>query len=229
MYAVGIDSGTQGTKALIVDFKGKVRGRGFAPHLSIPNLKPGESEQDPRGWVEALQKALATALTESKVNPRKIVPLGASGQQHGFVPLDKNGRSVRPAKLWNDTSTIAETEFIIEKLGGKKSFIRKLGINLAVGFTASKILWLKRAEPRQFERMKTILLPHNYLNFWLTGKAAMEYGDASGTGLMDIRRRIWHREAAAATDPGSGGKVPPLRHPAEPLGHVKKKIASRFG
>jgi len=229
MYAVGIDSGTQGTKAIIIDFKGKVRGRGFAPHRSIPNLKPGESEQDPRVWVEALQKALAAALTESKVNPRKIVSLGVSGQQHGFVPLDKSGRPVRPAKLWNDTSTIAETEFIVEKLGGKKRFIRKLGISLAVGFTASKILWLKRADPRQFERVKTILLPHNYLNFWLTGKAAMEYGDASGTGLMDIRRRLWHREAVAAIDPGLEAKLPPLHHPAEPLGHIKKQIASRLG
>ena len=229
MYAVGIDSGTQGTKALIVDFKGKVRGRGFAPHRSIPNLKPGESEQDPRVWVEALQKALASALKESKANPRKIVSLGVSGQQHGFVPLDGRGHPVRPAKLWNDTSTIAETEFIVEKLGGKKRFIQKLGISLAVGFTASKILWLKRAEPQQFERMKTVLLPHNYLNFWLTGKAAMEYGDASGTGLMDTRRRVWHREAVAAIDPELEDRLPLLRHPAEPLGHVKKQIASRFG
>src|SRR4030043_311824 len=99
MYAVGIDSGTQGTKALIVDFKGKVRGRGYAPHLSIPNLKPGESEQDPKVWVEAMQKAMAVALKESRVNPKKIVSLGVSGQQHGFVPLDKGGLVVRPSKL----------------------------------------------------------------------------------------------------------------------------------
>jgi xylulokinase len=77
--------------------------------------------------------------------------------------------------------------------------------------------------------MKTVLLPHNYLNFWLTGKAAMEYGDASGTGLMDTRRRVWHREAVAAIDPDLLDRLPPLRHPAEPLGHIKKQIASRFG
>jgi xylulokinase len=229
MYAIGIDSGTQGTKALIVDFKGKVRGRGYAPHRSIPNLKPGESEQDPRVWVEAMQKSLTAALKEAKANPKKIVSLGVSGQQHGFVPLGKGGQPVRPAKLWNDTSTIAETEYIIERLGGKKSFIRKLGISLAVGFTASKILWLRRAEPRQYEKTETVLLPHNYLNFWLTGKAAMEYGDASGTGLMDIRRRVWHWEAMAAIDPSLEAKLPPLRHPAEPIGRIKKQIASRFG
>src|SRR4030042_74729 len=229
MYAIGIDSGTQGTKALVVDVKGKVRGRGYAPHLSVPNLKPGESEQHPQAWVEATQKAMTAALTESKVNPKKIVSLGVSGQQHGFVPLDKSGRPVRPAKLWNDTSTIAETEFIIDKLGGKKSYIKKLGINLAVGFTASKILWLKRQEPKNFERTISVLLPHNYLNFWITGKAVMEFGDAAGTGLMDIRRRVWHREAIAAIDPALEAKLPPLRHPAGPIGLVKRQVAPRYG
>jgi len=229
MYAIGIDSGTQGTKALVVDFRGKVRGRGYAPHPSVPNLKPGESEQHPQAWVEATQKAMTAALNESKVNPKKIVSLGVSGQQHGFVPLDKSGRPVRPAKLWNDTSTIAETEFIIDKLGGKKSYIKKLGINLAVGFTASKILWLKRQEPKNFERTISVLLPHNYLNFWLTSQAAMEFGNESGTDQMDIRRRDWHREAIAAIDPALEAKLPPLRHPAEPIGLVKRQVASRYG
>jgi xylulokinase len=229
MYAIGIDSGTQGTRALIVDFKGRVRGRGAAPHRSLPNLKAGESEQEPGVWVEATQKALAAALKESRVNPKKVVSLGVSGQQHGFVPVDKAGRPVRPAKLWNDTSTIAETEWLIERLGGKTGCIQKLGISLAVGFTASKILWLKRHEPRNYERTETVLLPHNYLNLWLTGKAAMEFGDASGTGLMDIRRRVWNAEAMAAIDPALAAKLPALQHPAEPVGRMKKPLASRFG
>ena len=229
MYAVGIDSGTQGVKVLVIDFKGKVRGRGAAPHLPVANLKPGESEQEPRGWVEALQKALTKALSDSSINPRKIVSLGVSGQQHGFVPLDGKGRPIRPAKLWNDTSTIAETEAIIEALGGKTSFIKKLGISLAVGFTASKILWLKRHEPHHYAALKTVLLPHNYINLWLTGKAAMEYGDASGTGLMDIRKRTWHAEALAAVDPDLEEKLPGLLHPEVPLGRIKRDIARRFG
>lgn len=229
MYAIGIDSGTQGTKALVVDFNGKVRSCGYAPHRSRKNLKPGESEQDPRIWIDALEKALAAALAEANVNPQDIVSLGVSGQQHGFVPLDKNGEPIRPAKLWNDTSTVEETEIIIEKIGGKKKFIKKLGISLAVGFTASKILWLKRKEPGHYAKLKTVLLPHNYLNYWLTGKLTMEYGDASGTGLMDIRKRVWHREAIAAIDPELETMLPPLLHPAEPLGYVKKKISSRYG
>jgi xylulokinase len=229
MYCIGIDSGTQGTKALLVDFKGRVRGRGYFPHRMVEGLQPGESEQDPGIWVEALEAALRSALRQARVNPREVVSLGISGQQHGFVPLGENGRTIRPAKLWNDTSTLEETEMIVRRLGGKKKFIRKLGITLAVGYTASKILWMKRHEPRHYARLKTVLLPHNYLNFFLTGTAAMEYGDASGTGLMDIRNRVWHKEAVAAIQPALRLKLPPLRHPAEPLGLVKKGIAARYG
>ena len=230
MYAIGIDSGTQGTKALVVDFdRGRVLGRGQAPHAMVPGLPPGASEQDPRTWVRAMEAALAAALKESRVDPKKIVSLGISGQQHGFVPLDGKGRPIRPAKLWNDTSTIEETVFLVGRLGGPKEFIRKLGINLAVGFTASKILWLKNHEPANFARLATVLLPHNYLNYHLTGRAHMEYGDASGTGLMDIRNLRWSEEAAQAIDPGLSGKLPALSHPKEPVGFVRKAVAAKFG
>jgi xylulokinase len=229
MYAIGIDSGTQGTKALVIDFDGRVLGRGYGPHQFVPNLGPGESEQDPAVWIDAMENALAVALTDARIKPEQVVSLGVSGQQHGFVPLDRSGRPLRPAKLWNDTSTIEETEMIVDRLGGRKSFIKKLGIGLAVGYTASKVLWLKRKEPRRYARLATVLLPHNYLNFWLTGRAVMEYGDASGTGFMDIRRRVWHAEAMAAVDPALEDKLPGLRHPAEPAGHIGKHAASRLG
>lgn len=230
MYALGIDSGTQGTKALVIDFnRGRVLGRGHAPHAMIPGLKPGESEQEPALWSKAMEKALAMALKESGIDPRKIVAIGVSGQQHGFVPLDRHGEVLRPAKLWNDTSTIEETEWLIDKLGGKRSFTRKLGIQLAVGFTASKILWLKRHEPEKYANLETVLLPHNYLNFHLTGKLHMEYGDASGTGLMDIRKLRWHPEVIQAIDETLEKKIPPLCHPSKPVGYLRKEIATRFG
>ena len=229
-YAVGIDSGTQGTKAVVVDFdSGRVCGRGYAPHEMIARLGPGASEQDPATWVQAMEKALAGALRKSRIDPRSVVSLGVSGQQHGFVPLDGKGRPIRPAKLWNDTSTIEETEELLSRLGGKKGWIRKLGIPPAVGFTVSKILWLKRKEPENFRKLAAVLLPHNYLNFHLTGRIHMEYGDASGTGLMDVRRRRWSPEAVRAVAPGLAVKLPRLSHPAEPAGMMKKSVASRFG
>ena len=209
MYALGIDSGTQGTKALVIDFKGKVLGRGYGAHRFVPNLRLGESEQDPAVWVAAMGRALTAAASQAGIKTRDIVCLGISGQQHGFVPLDRSGRPLRPAKLWNDTSTVAETEMILDRLGGLPGCIRTLGISLAVGYTASKVLWLRRHEPRRYARLATVLLPHNYLNFWLTGRAVMEYGDASGTGFLDVRRRIWSREGIDAVDPALADKLPP--------------------
>jgi xylulokinase len=230
MYAIGVDSGTQGTKVLVVDFEsGRVLGRGMAAHRSIPLLKPGESEQAPQTWIQAFEQALSFALREAKIPASEIRSVGVSAQQHGFVPLDSNGRPIRPAKLWNDTSTIDETKAIVEALGGKIKFIEKLGINLAVGYTASKILWLKRHETENFQKLRTVHLPHNYINFFLTGISRMEYGDASGTGLMDIRKRQWHPEVAAAIDPDLGDKLPELRHPKGPLGYIKNDIAAKYG
>lgn len=230
MYAVGIDSGTQGTKAVIVDIgTGRVLGIGYSPHVMVPGLPPGSSEQEPDSWLAAVRTSLLAALKASGIDPSAVVSIGVSGQQHGFVALDDRGLSIRPAKLWNDTSTIEETDSIIEAIGGRKEYIRKLGLGLAVGFTASKILWLKRHEPRNFARLATVLLPHNYINHYLTGRAHMEYGDASGTGLMDVRRLEWSEEAVQAVDPDLGGMLPPLSHPAEPVGLMRPEVARLFG
>jgi xylulokinase len=230
MYAIGVDSGTQGTKVLIVEAAtGAVVGRGAAPHRMVEGLRPGENEQSPSVWVEAFDKALREALGVAEVKRADIAALGVSGQQHGFVPVDKDGRPIRPAKLWNDTSTVAETEELIAALGGSGAWVEKLGLGLAVGFTASKILWLKKHEPSNYARLATVLLPHNYLNLVLTGLARMEYGDASGTGLMDVRSRTWHEEAIRAIDPALVEKLPPLSHPAHGLGLMKKSLAASFG
>ena len=228
-FAVGADSGTQGVKVVVIDREGRVKARGYAPHRFMDNLKPGESEQDPLVWVEALEKAMAQAFQKGYIDPSQVRSLGISGQQHGFVPLDDGGNPIRPAKLWNDTSTIAETEWLIEKMGGKKELIGKLGIALAVGFTASKILWLLRHEPKNYERLRSVLLPHNYLNFHLTGNKHMEFGDGSGTGLMDIHRQIWSAEMIGKIDNHLMEKLPPLSHPREPAGVLRPELAKRFG
>src|SRR5205823_11809424 len=126
--------------------------------------------------------------------------IGVSGQQHGFVPLDKAGQVIRPAKLWCDTSTAEECEEITASLGGPKATIRALGNAVLPGFTASKILWLKKREPKNYAQLATVLLPHDYLNFWLTGEKGMEYGDASGTALLDVRTRQWSDQVLRAID-----------------------------
>src|SRR3954471_7286787 len=208
---LGIDSGTQSTKVLVVDARdGKVLASATQEYDLIPNLPPGAKEQHPHTWREAAGAAIRQALRGAKANAAEVRAIGVSGQQHGFVPLDKAGQVIRPAKLWCDTSTIAECEEITEKLGGPKKTLRALGNSVLPGFTAPKILWLKNHEPKNYARLATVLLPHDYLNFWLTGQKVMEYGDASGTALLDVKKRKWSEQAIQAIDPELAGKLPAL-------------------
>jgi len=229
-YFIGIDNGTQSTKTIIVDGEtGKVLGKATKKHKLIEGLPPGHKEQDPAMWINALIDTLRAAMKNAKIDPKYVKAIGVSGQQHGLVPLDEHGRVIRPAKLWNDTSTFKESEYLIKKLGGLKRVIDLLGLSIPPGFTAPKILWLKRHEPWNYKRLKTILLPHDYLNFYLTGRKVMEYGDASGTALMDVRTRTWCKEVLEAIDPNLEEKLPPLQSSDKPAGFVRKEVAELFG
>lgn len=225
---IGIDSGTQSTKAIIWDREsGRVVAQASAPHDMIPDLGPGHMEQHPACWVAALETVLDKVLAE--VDRSQVIGIGISGQQHGFVPLDENGAVIRPAKLWCDTSTIAECDQLHEALGGEAAAIEKIGNRVLPGFTAPKILWLKNHEPDNFARLRHVLLPHDYLNFHLTGHYFMEYGDASGTALMDVRDRAWSTEMLEAIDPGLVDWLPPIRPSHEPSGHLSAAMAERLG
>ncbi|NOS71480.1 MAG: xylulokinase [Verrucomicrobia bacterium] len=227
---IGIDSGTQSTKAVIVDAKdGKVLGSGAQAYELIPNLPPGAKEQHPHSWREATAAAIRQALRQAKASGADIKAIGVSGQQHGFVPLDKSGEVIRPAKLWCDTSTAAECEEITTAMGGDKKTIKALGNAVLPGFTASKILWLKKNEPKNFAKLATVLLPHDYLNFWLTGERVMEYGDASGTALLDVRKRKWSKAAIAAIDADLADKLPPLISSDQPAGKLQASTALALG
>jgi xylulokinase len=227
---IGIDSGTQSTKALVVDAKsGRVLGEGVAQYGLLPKLPPGAKEQDPAAWIAATTKAVKAALVAAKATAGEVVALGVSGQQHGFVPLDAAGQVIRPAKLWCDTSTAAECAEITAALGGPKATLKALGNAVLPGFTASKILWLKKNEPENFARLATVLLPHDYLNYWLTGERTMEFGDASGTALLDVRQRRWCEAAVRAIDADLLGKLPAVSPSDRPAGRLTAATAQKLG
>ncbi len=227
---IGIDSGTQSTKALVVEAKsGKVLGAASAGYDLISDLPPGAKEQHPHTWRDATAKAIKGALKQAKAKASEVVAIGVSGQQHGFVPLDKTGEVIRPAKLWCDTSTAAECDEIMAAHGGLKPTIKAQGIGVLTGFTAPKILWLKKHEPKNFAKLATILLPHDYLNFWLTGERVMEYGDASGSALLDVRKRQWCEKTLKAIDADLTGKLPPLISSDKPAGHLQASTAKALG
>lgn len=226
---LGIDCGTQGTKALLTDEKGSPLGRGYAPHQLIERSN-GAREQEPQWWIDALIAAVKQAL--SGTDRRDVRAIAVSGQQHGLVALDENLQVIRPAKLWNDTETAPQNAELVKRFGGTDACMKHLGILPLTGYTASKLLWLKEHEPQNFARLRHILLPHEYLNFWLTGELCAEYGDASGTGYFDPRKRTWAHEVLDAIDGGSGqltAALPRLIGPSEIVGTVRPEVANEFG
>jgi xylulokinase len=225
---IGIDSGTQSTKAVVLDLEQKkVIAEARASHQLIGGLPVGHMEQHPQDWTAALDTVILEVL--AKVDRARVRGIGVSGQQHGFVPLDEKGAVIRPAKLWCDTSTVAECGLLTKKLGGAKAVIRKAGLLFLPGFTAPKILWLKRHEPQNYQRLRHVLLPHDYLNFHLTGNFFMEYGDASGTALMDVRKRVWSKDAIAAIDRNLADWLPPLTDSHQPAGMLRPELAAKYG
>jgi len=225
---IGIDSGTQSVKAIVLDLDiRKIVAWARAPHRLIDGLPVGHMEQHPQEWAAALDTVILEVA--AKIDRRRVRGIGVSGQQHGFVPLDRSGEVIRPAKLWCDTSTTAECDLITKKLGGPKAAIRKTGNLILPGFTAPKIFWLKRHEPASYRRLRHVLLPHDYLNFHLTGNYFMEFGDASGTALMDVRKRVWSADASNAIDKNLGDFLPPLSASHEAAGTLRAEIAAKYG
>ncbi|HEY1765991.1 MAG TPA: xylulokinase [Opitutaceae bacterium] len=225
---IGVDSGTQSVKAIALDLEtGSVVAESRRTHHLIAGLPAGHMEQHPEEWAAALDEAVAEV--GRAVDRSRVRGIGISGQQHGFVPLDAGGRVIRPAKLWCDTSTAAECAILTRKLGGTKAVLRKTGLPFLPGYTAPKVLWLKRREPANFRRLRHILLPHDYLNFHLTGRYFMEHGDASGTAFLDVRRRDWSPAATEAVDGRVADCLPPVSASHEACGILKAELAERYG
>lgn len=225
---IGIDSGTQSTKAVVLDLEQKkVIAEARAPHQLIGGLPVGHMEQHPQDWTDAMDTVIQKVV--ALVDASRIRGIGVSGQQHGFVPLDEKGLVIRPAKLWCDTSTVKECELLTKKFGGDKNVIKKAGLKFLPGFTAPKILWLKRNEPANFKRLRHVLLPHDYLNFHLTGNYFMEHGDASGTALLDVRKRTWSKAAVTAIDKNLGDWLPELSSSDSIVGTLRPELAQKYG
>jgi xylulokinase len=231
VLVIGLDNGTQGTKCLVYDPGARrVLATASAPHTTIEN-EAGRREQHPAEWTAAAARVLRECLAAPGVDPRRVAAIGVSGQQHGCVALDAAGEPLRPAKLWCDTETVAECEIIVARMGGRERVLAEIGNDVAAGFTASKVLWLKRHEPALYERLATVLLPHDYLDFWLTGRRCTEPGDASGTAYFDVRRRRWSAAMVRAIDPEGrlADALPPLIASHETVGTLLPGRARELG
>lgn len=222
---LGIDLGTSGVKALLIDDGQHLMGKASSRPLDVQRLQRGWSEQDPELWWQAVCEAVDRLATDHGAALAAVRGIGLSGQMYGATVLDKDDIPLRPAILWNDTRSGQECR----ELEAREPELRKLaGRRPTPGVTAPKLLWLRRHEPRVFERIRTVLLPKDYIRLKLTGEKASDMADASGTFWMEVARRDWSDRLLAASDLDRD-RMPRLVEGTEPSGVLRASLAERWG
>lgn len=246
----GLDVSTQSCKLVVID--PAERGAGEAvvhvdrvdydtdlPEFGTVNgavqgLPEGCSESDPAMWIVAVGR-LFERLGPAGVTAGRIRCIAVSGQQHGLVALDAEGNLARPrAKLWNDFSTAEESRLLTEAVGGSAAMIAEIGNSQRTGYTAPKILHMRRHEPERYARTRTLLVVHNYVNWWLTGAhergvLALEPGDTSGMALWHPATERWSRRVMDAIEPDLAARLPPLGPADRTIGAVGRDLVERYG
>ncbi len=198
MWFLGMDVGTSGTRAVLVDEQGNVVSSASEEHAPFRTPHPGWAEQDPEDWWRAALSAIRFALAAAPEPHQPIAGVGLTGQMHGAVLLDKDGIVLRPSLIWCDTRTQPQCDWLHTTIGYER--LIELTCNPALpNFTLTKLLWVKEHEPEIFARTAHILCPKDYVRFRLTGTYAIDVQEASGTLLLDVTNRRWSEEVAAAS------------------------------
>ena len=222
MY-LGLDLGTSGVKALLIDAGQTVIGSGHAS-LDVSRPHPGWSEQNPADWVRACETAIAELKSAHPKELAAVKGIGLSGHMHGATLLDAGDQVLRPCILWNDTRSHAEAA----TLDADPRFRKLTGNIVFPGFTAPKLAWVKNNEPAVFAKVAKVLLPKDFLRFWLTGEHMSEMSDSAGTSWLDVGKRRWSPELLAATSLDEK-QMPSLVEGTEKAGALRADLASKWG
>lgn len=202
-YLLGLDVGTGGTRALVIDDSGTVIAAATADHAPFASPRTGWAEQHPDDWWRACREAIPRALEAAGIEASAIAAVGLSGQMHGASLLDRHGAVVRPALIWCDQRTQDECDHITDRVGASR-LIEWTSNPALTGFTLPKLLWVRRHEPDAWARVRHVLLPKDYVRYKLTGLHATDVADASGTLLFDVARRRWSSDMFRAMDLDTG-------------------------
>jgi xylulokinase len=224
---LGIDIGTGGSRALLIDRHGAVRGGYTAPHEDMRMERPLWAEQRPENWWEAAVEAIRGALAQAGVPGSDVRGVGLSGQMHGLVLLDAGGDVIRPSLIWCDQRSQPQVDAVNARLG-RENVLRYIANPVLTGFTLPKLLWVRDHEPAHFERARKMLLPKDYVRYRLTGEFATEVSDASGTAVFDVVSRRWSYEMMD----GLGldrSLLPACYESAEATGKITAQIAALTG
>lgn len=224
MYYIGIDLGTSAVKLLLMAGDGTIV-KSVSKEYPISFPRPGWSEQDPEDWYENTQEGLVELL--HGIDKSQVAGIGFGGQMHGLVVLDEDDRVIRPTILWNDGRTAEETDYLNEKIGKEK--LSEYTANIAfAGFTAPKILWMKKHEPENYRQIHKIMLPKDYIAYRLTGVHCTDPSDASGTLFFDVKNRCWSEEMMEICGI-TREQLPDVFESYEVVGTLKEEIAERLG
>src|SRR5580658_3990423 len=198
MALLGIDVGTGGTRAVLIDTQGRVIGSATAEHVPMSSPHIGWAEQAPEDWWRAACQAVQECLSRTSTAASEISAIGLSGQMHGLVLLDAQDQVIRPALIWCDQRTEEECREITKKVGASR--LIELTANPALtGFTLPKIWWVQKHEPELWSRVRSLMLPKDYIRFRLTGERATDVADASGTLMFDVVHRVWSKPMLEAS------------------------------
>ncbi len=198
IHILGLDVGTGGTRAIILNETGRILGSGTEEHVPFASPKPGWAEQDPRDWWRAAALAVRKAIQAAEISGESIACVGFSGQMHGAVLLDEKNEVIRPALIWCDQRTGAQSKYL-EQLFGRDTLIRLTCNPPLTNFTLTKLVWVQQNEPENWSRVGKVMLPKDYVRLRLTGESAIDVADASGTLLLDVANRRWSREVLSKT------------------------------
>jgi len=227
MYFLGIDVGTGGTRALVIDESGRVIASATEEHRPFASPQIGWAEQDPSDWWRACGMAVRKALAQGNLRGDQIACVGLSGQMHGAVLLDEQARVVRPALIWCDVRTEKQSRDLTAQIGVER--LIQLTCNPALAnFTLTKCLWVRENEPANWSRVRSLLLPKDYVRFQLTGERAIDMADASGTLLLDVAHRCWSKEMLEAVQMDSS-LLPALYESPDICGRISAAGAAATG
>ena len=222
MY-LGLDLGTSGLRALLVEEHGSIIGSAEAGY-GVKHPHSGWSEQNPADWTVACEKAMASLRAAFPAAFSELRAIGVSGHMHGATILDSAGQVLRPCMLWNDTRAHEEAK----SLDAISKFREVSGNIVFPGFTAPKVMWLAKHEPETYSQIAKVLLPKDYLNFWLTGVYASDMSDSAGTSWLDVGARCWSDELLSQSGLRQD-QVPQLFEGSEPIGTLKAGLAKKWG
>ena len=224
MLFIGVDLGTSAVKLLLMDETGKIH-KVVSKEYPLYFPQPGWSEQNPQDWIRQSMEGIKELTAQCDKSQIKGISFG--GQMHGLVVLDEKDQIIRPAILWNDGRIGKQTDYLNQEIG-KETLSRYTGNIAFAGFTAPKILWMREKEPENFARIRRIMLPKDYLAFYLSGEFSTDYSDASGTLLLDVEHKCWSEEMMEICGVRES-QLPKLYESWEPTGAIKPEIAEELG